>query len=433
MSKSKATQSGIIGVMVCVVVLAFLQQTNVIAIPVISGVMATFVPLGWDPATVAWYITICNVGCVFGPIIYSAIANKVPTKFVIIVAAAVIVVFGSAPAFLGSDFIVILATRFILGFGVGIIFSASPVLINANMDEKTGARWMGFVQVFASIGMVVYQTATGFIGVIDWHLSMLLHAASLLIILVVLLALRSDRDPGSKKFVAPEGAVDAQTAIKEGGDKLTFAQRFPLQVVIYWLFIFISVSGIYLLQVELSTLAPTLPVLASDPAVLATTADVGLILSVHTITGLFAALVFGLVFNKIHEWVMVCGAVIAVFALACCYLATDMILLYVGAGLLGIAAPCLVAACFQLAGRNAAPTAAAMAVSIAVAAQNLGVIAEPLWTKPILGALGLDANGGRDPFILGVVLFIAMIVLAAINAVAAGRKNKKLRRGENNA
>ncbi len=413
---TKSARAGIVGVMACVVVLAFLQQTNVIAIPVIADIIGTFAPLGYDPTTVLWYITICNVGCVFGPIIYSAIANKVPTKLVIIVSAAIVVVFGSAPALLGTNLEIMLLTRFILGFGVGIIFSASPVLINANMDEKTGAKWMGFVQVFASIGMVLYQTATGFIGVIDWHLSMYLHAISVVIILVFLFALKSENDPGSKNFVAPEGAVDAQSAIKEGAAKLSFGERFPMQVVIYWIFIFISVSGIFLFQSNLSVIVAT-------PDIGGNSADAGLMLSVHTVVGLVAALVFGWVFNKIREWVMVLGAVIAAISLACCYLATDQVLLYVGSGLLGIAAPMLVAACFQLAGRNAAPVAAAMAVSIAVAAQNIGVICEPLWATPILNALGLDAAGGRDPYILGVVLFIVMVVLAGINAAAAQKRN----------
>jgi MFS family permease len=414
----KTARAGILGVLTCVVVLAFLQQTNVIAIPVIADIIGTFAQLGYDPTTIMWYITICNVGCVIGPIIYSALANKVPTKIIIIAASAVIVVFGSAPAVLGTDLTMMLVTRFILGFGVGIIFSASPVLINANLDEKRGARWMGFVQVFGSIGQVAYQTSTGFIALADWHLSMYLHAASVLIILVVLFALKPENDPGSKKFIAPEGAVDAQKALAEGADKLTFSERFPFAVVVYWIFIFISVTGIFLFQANLSVLVAT-------PQIGGTSADAGLMLSVHTLVGMVAALVFGFVFNKIREWVMVLGAIIGAISLACCYLATDQVLLYVGSGLLGVAAPMLVAACFQLAGRNAAPTAAAMAVSVSVAAQNIGVICEPLWATPILNALGLDANGGRDPFILGIVVFIIMIVLAAINAVVAGNKAKK--------
>lgn len=412
---NKAASRGIIGVLACVVVLSLLQQTNVIAIPVIANIIGTFAELGYDPQTIMWYITICNVGCVFGPIIYSALANKIPTKAIIIVSAAIIVVFGSAPAVLGTNLTAMLVTRFILGFGVGIVFSASPVLINANLDEKRGARWMGFVQVFGSIGQIAYQTSTGFIALTDWHLSMLLHAVSVLIIIVVLFALKPENDPGSKKFIAPEGAVDAQKAIAEGEAKLSFSERFPFAVVVYWIFIFLSVSGIFLFQANLSVLAAT-------PQIGGTSADTGLMLSVHTLVGLVAALAFGFVFNKMHEWIMVLGAAIAAISLTCCYLATDQVLLYVGSGLLGVAAPMLVAACFQLAGRNAAPAAAAMAVSVAVAAQNIGVICEPLWATPILNALGLDANGGRDPFILGIILFIIMIILATINAIVARKK-----------
>lgn len=408
---AKKTKLGLVGL--CVLMLSLFQYTNVISMPVLASIMADMPE--YAPTTVMWFQTLPSVGCIIGPILYSALSNKVPSRILVIIACAAIAVFGSLPALLGTALIPMLICRLIFGIAQGFIFTAPKVLINANMDEKTGAKWMGYLEVFGSIGMIFFQTASGYIGLIDWHLSMYLCLIMIVVAVVVGIALPAKNDPGSKHYLAGEGAVNARSQAASG-EKLSFSKKYPASVWLYWIYVFVFVACIFNFQANTSTL-----VVAGG---LGLSSDAGMILSCHTIVGMIGGIVFGLVFNKIKEFAIPTAALLLGISWMIIFAGGNLTALYIGAALSGFAAPLAVASCFQLSGRNAAAVASALAVSIALAAQNVGVIASPYIFAFIQGIFGMNAAAGRDGFLIGGIICFVLVVVSIITGITARNKAK---------
>ncbi|MDR2672247.1 MAG: MFS transporter [Coriobacteriales bacterium] len=411
-------KNGIISLCLCITVVACVQYGAVIVNP-ISAAMIQAMP-EHAITTIMLVLTLPNFGLVLGSPTYAWLSRRFPTRTIIGIAGLGVAVFGTMPAFLGTDLPLILVCRLLFGFGAGILFAIPKVLVASNMNQKDSARWLGLIEVFGSIGMVVYQTAAGYLAMSGWHYPFYLHLVPLIAVVIVVFLLPKEKDPGSKFYVPTEGAVNARDTkdAKTGKvEKLPFFKKFPPVVFLYWVYAFMFLAGIF--------------VLLSNIAILVTSngygveSDIGMILSTHTFVGMFGGLCFGFLFRKLGEWIFPFACLLGVISYFAVYFSTGLEAIYFGSGLVGFGAPQIMAAIYQRCGRTAAASVSALAVTIAIAAQNLSQVLEPYWMTALCDALGFNTADGRDPFLVFGIIISVFTVIAVIQAIIVGRGGEK--------
>ncbi len=392
-----------------ILAVSFVMYGQSITGPLIANIIADAPQ--YDPTFISMIQTYPCLGVIISSIAYGALSRRFSNRILLIAATVLYVIGGVAPAFLGSDIPAILAFRVVLGLGTGIYCTIPVALIAENFEGNTGAAVNGWVQVSASIGSVVFQTAAGYIALLDWHMANYLSLLSIVACIVALLLLpKTPKDPANTARLQ-KAAAEERAARKS----MAFSEKYPPIVIAYFVEIFLFVGGIAILMMNAS--------IVIDMKGFGTPVEAGYALSIHTICGIIAGFIFGLVFKACKEYVLAIAAACALVSYLLCGFATNLGMVYAGAGILGFAAPWTCASLYQLIGKYSAPIASAMAVSIATALQFGAQFLLGYWLAPLCTALGL-APAGTDPFLVYAVVYGVLLVAFLVQA-ATGMKRRQ--------
>ena len=411
---SEATKNKATAAAICILLITLIEYSGNIVNPIVATIMADMPQ--YPANAIILIMTIPNVGFIFGPVIYSTLSRRHPTRLLVSIGLTIGIVFGTIPAWLGQQYYLILACRVLYGFGIGMIFTAPKVLINGNFNEKDGARLMGFSEVVGSAGMMMFQSLSGFLAVRDWHFSMYLHLL-LLIGLAAIILLPRRNDPGSSRYVPAEGVVDIRVTEEEKTTKKSLKEMFPPIIWFYWLSTMGWMLAAFILLTNLSIYV--------DQLGLGDASDVGMMLTLNAFLGVVGGLIFGPLFKRIGDWTLPVAFFIAVLGFTSVSFSPSMFALYLGVGLMGFASPICISATFQLVGRRAPRETSALATSICISLQFAIQIVSPLFATAILKLLGVSTGDIRNLLIVGLVEFIILFTITVI-VTARYRHNRRV-------
>jgi MFS family permease len=284
--------------------------------------------------------------------------------------------------------------RFVMDAGIGILTTAAADLIVHFFDGSTRQTMMGWNQAAASVGGVIFQLIGGYLAGINWR-----HAciATTLCAVFYLIAF----------IILPEPSPKAKTSEADKGVKVKFRMLGRTWALSIW----------YLFYAMFTFAFVTTTLMMAAGEHIATSADLGLTMSLLTISVSIVALFFGLAAKIFKRYVIAAGMLVNAIAALVAFTGRSLILIDIAMVLCGVGLALVVPGVLTRVTTIVVPAAATMALSIFYATSGLGQFVQPLVFARIQKELGI--TDFRQAFVISlaglIVLFAYMVIYTIMN------------------
>ncbi|MCH5138241.1 MFS transporter [Clostridiaceae bacterium UIB06] len=313
-------------------------------------------------------------------LISGKLAGTVMTyRSLIIIGIVLFLIGGAAPYFI-SNFTLILVMRGVLGAGLGIITPLGGALTLTLFEPREAENLMGAGVVVGNIGGIVFQLLGGIFCAINWRftfLTYLLGAVSLLIVI----------------FFYPKLPLNAKADVEK--------VKMPAIAYIWSTLYAILMMLVYPMLTGMSSL-----VLANHYG---TAAGAGVALTMFTIGGMIAGVIFGAAFRMLSRFIIPIGVALNAIGFVFFVYGTNLTLLIVGATIVGVGFSLSGTAIMMYVGRSVPPAGTAFAMSIVMAFMSIGGFVSGFVFAFIEKLFNITSL--RFPFALSLVCFTAYAVI----------------------
>ena len=180
----------------------------------VIGTVSTIVSAQWQLSTTqtSWVTGAAILGAFFGAIVFGRVADVIGRKAVSATVACVMIVGAISSAF-AHDVTWLIASRFLLGLGIGGDYPVSAVLMSEYSNRKDRGRLVGLVFSMQAVGLVVGPLVafvllqSGISEALTWRLLLGLGAVPALA--VVFLRMRMPESPRFREAVRGQGVEAA--------------------------------------------------------------------------------------------------------------------------------------------------------------------------------------------------------------------------------
>ncbi|MGL5765479.1 MAG: MFS transporter [Sarcina sp.] len=117
---------------------------------------------------------------------------KIISKKSLIIIGLILFAIGGLTSPLTNNIYLLLFTRLILGFGLGITAPMSLVLIGDFFEGSERDKFMGYSTALSNIGSIIATLLVGTLSVIDWRLSFLIYIFVIIVLVIVIFFLPKD-------------------------------------------------------------------------------------------------------------------------------------------------------------------------------------------------------------------------------------------------
>lgn len=343
---------------------------------------------------VTWISTLPTLFTVIGTALAgSVMGKKVKYRTLAIASGLLYVIGGCAPA-LFDNYAGMLVCRALLGFGLGLMSPLGNALIVGNYKGQKQASLLGYGTLFMNAGGIILQMLGGALADMNWQLVFWGHAFGL-VGLIMAFFLPEPNAP----TVAPE---TEKTGKKE---KMSSAVW-----IIAILFVIFNVLN-YPIMLNISTLFVMRD--AGTAAAAATS------LSLYTVAGCVAGLVFGTIFKFAKRWCIALGYILCGLGALCVYVGQNAIVMTLGLVLVGFGFSTIMPAFFAWVGVVTPASTVAGAISICMAFTNLGAFISSFWLQFLTAVFGENIMSGI------MVEIVVFLVIGAIFLIYSPFKEKK--------
>ncbi len=357
--------------------------------PVLPAIQAAFPKVA--PSIIQLLSTIPSLCCVIFSPVYAKLTDIAARRKILFVAIVLLLIGGILPAFI-DNFTFFLVLRFVMGAGVGLLTPAAADLIVHFFDGSTRQTMMGWNQAAASVGGVVFQLMGGYLAGINWRYACIATAVCAVFYLIAFV-------------IVPEPERQSKTSAtnKEVKAKFRMAWRtwtFSVWYLFYAMFTFAFVTTTAMMAVGEK---------------IATSADLGLTMSLLTISISIVALFFGLLAKLFRKYVIACGLLINALAAFVAFTGHSLILINLAMMLCGVGLALVIPGVLTRVSSMVAPVAVTMAMSIFYATSGLGQFVQPLAFAWIQKQMGI--TDFRQAFVIslaGLIVLLAYILIDTI-------------------
>lgn len=284
---------------------------------------------------------------------------------------------GVAPYFMAtSSFTAILAVRAIFGIGLGIVTPLGGALIIAFFDGEVRAQMMGFGNVVANVGGILFQLLGGMAAGIAWQYAFLPHALGVITLVLILFLPEPEKAP-------------VQTA-GEAKPKL------PGSVFGFALAIFLITALVYPMLVNMSTI---IAVTGMGGA-----ADAALVLTMFTIGGMAGGFIFAKVFGIFKKNTFAVGLAMLAIAMVSIGFGNSILFMYIGTTVAGVGFSFIMPTIFMDLGAAVHPSQMATASGIVMACMNIGGFCSAYIFAFLGSIMGMTENI-KFPFYVSMTVF----------------------------
>jgi len=330
---------------------------------------------------VSWISTLPTLFVVAGTFVTGNVMGKsMKYRTLAILACMFYLVGGCAPAFF-DNYMLTLVCRAILGFGLGLMSPLGNALIIGLYDGQKRASMLGYGTLFMNAGGIILQMLGGTLAEINWNYVFYGHAFCLLGLVMAFF------------LPEPETKAPAASTVSASKEKMN-----PIVWVIATLFCLFNVLN-YPIMMNVSVL---FEVRNAGGATAAATS-----LSLYTVAGCVAGLVFGNIFKVAQRWCLTIGYALCGAGALVLYIGSTNMIMTVGLMMIGFGFSIIMPTFMAWTGAITPPSTVAAATSILMALMNLGGFISSFWLQI------LNAVAGESMYSAIIVEIIVFFVTAA--------------------
>lgn len=141
-----------------------------------------------DPILIKLVLTIPSVMIIPFSFLSSYLTKKISKRSIVLLGLAIYVVSGVGAQF-SNTIEILLASRLVLGAGVGLLMPLSFTLISDHFQGKEQAKMMGYNTAFSNVGGIVTMLLAGYLASFNWRVPFNVYWMGLGIFILVFLYL----------------------------------------------------------------------------------------------------------------------------------------------------------------------------------------------------------------------------------------------------
>jgi len=303
--------------------------------------------------------------------------SVVKYKTLLIIGMVLFIGGGVAPYFMvTSSFGAILAVRAVFGIGLGIVTPLGAALIISFFDGEERAKMMGLSGVVANIGGILFQLLGGLAAASSWEFAFLVHGLGIVTFILIL-------------FLPEPAKAPAQPA---GETK----PKLPGSVFGFAFAIFFMMVLIYPMLVSMSTIIAVTGIGGAPEA--------ALVLTMFTIGGMAAGLIFAKVFGIFKKNTLAVGLGLLALAMMSIGLGNTIVFMYLGTTLAGLGFSFILPTIFMDLGAIVHGSQMATASGIVMASMNVGGFCSAYFFAFLAGIMGMTGVI-KFPFYISMTVF----------------------------
>jgi len=310
------------------------------------------------------------------------ISNKIGIKRTILIGLSVIGLSGIAPLF-SDNYWAILASRLLLGVGIGLFNSLAITVINKFYSGEDQSKMLGFRGGCEQIGATIATLLVGFFLSFSWHAAFLIYLLALPIAILFW-------------KVIPELPHDEIKQSKEKESKMTFSTG-PIL-----LFIFVTLIVMTNILVMLQ-----IPHLAMDRGIMSAKSS-SWVVSLNTLGGFIGGITFGKLYTKLNKLSLPFFTLVYVIGLGVLLVASNSFLLAIGSLVAGFSGATACVSGFNMIASIVPEHSQSSANTMLLIGCNIGSFSTPygiLLAQKILG------NTSVAPISFFMMVLIAIVVI----------------------
>lgn len=354
-------------------------------VTVVTPAMATLAQhfVGKD---VSWISTLPTLFVVIATMVAgSLMGRKVKYRTLAIVACLLYLVGGCAPAFF-DNYAGTLVCRAVFGLGAGLMSPLGNALIIGLYDGQKRASMLGYSTLFMNAGGIILQMLGGSLAEVGWNYTFYGHAFCLIGLIMA--------------FFLPEPEKQAPLPnSKTTGAKEKVSGMVWVIAILFMLFNILN----YPVMMNISVLFETRN--AGGAAAAATS------LSLYTVAGCVAGLIYGKIFQFAQRWCLTLGYALCGLGAVLVYVGSTAVIMTTGLMMLGFGFSIIMPTFFTWTGIVTPPSTVAIATSILMALMNLGGFVSSFWLKLLTAVAG---ESMYSALIVEIVIFFATAVVFVI-------------------
>ena len=270
--------------------------------------------------------------------------------------------------------------------GLGLMAPLGNALIVGNYKGQKQASLLGYGTLFMNGGGIILQMLGGALAEMNWQLVFWGHAFGLIGLVMA--------------FFLPE--PDAPAAVPEAasaGKKEKMGKAVWLIAILFIVFNILN----YPIMLNISTL---FEIRNAGGATVAATG-----LSLYTVAGCVAGLIFGTLFKFAKRWCIALGYILCGLGALCIYVGQNAAIMTLGLILIGFGFSTVMPAFFAWVGVVTPASTVAGAISICMAVMNLGGFVSSFWLKLLTAIFGENILSG---IMIEIVVFLIIGVIFLI-------------------
>lgn len=334
---------------------------------------------------VSWISTLPTLFVVIGTMLAgSVMGKKMKYRTLALIGSILFLIGGCGPA-LFDNYALTLVCRAVLGFGLGLMAPLGNALIIGLYKGQKQAAMLGYGTLCMNAGGIILQMLGGALAGIGWQVTFWGHAFGVIaLVLAFFLPEPEAQEPVKTEGVQKKEKMGSVVWILSALFLLFNVLNFPIMMNISVLFVMRDAGG---------------------PAAAATA------LSLYTVAGCVAGLVFGKIFQYAQRWCFAIGYAICTCGLMLVYFMTSGVMMTIGLMLVGFGFSIIMPTGMTWLGIATPPSAIAIGTSIVMALMNLGAFVSSIWLK-VLNAIFKETI--FSAIISAIVVFAALAVLFVV-------------------
>lgn len=265
-------------------------------------------------AMIEMLTTVPSLFLMISVLISSFIAKKIGYKQTASLGLLIVVVSGILPVFV-SNFYLILISRAMLGFGIGLFNSLTVALVNSFYQGKDRAKMYGLQSAFEGAGGIFITFIAGQLLKIGWQAPFLAYAIAIPVCIVFIKFI-------PKVATANDISVDTNVIVKENGFK-----KDNIMLISFIALLFVAASLYMTMGIKVSTLITT--------AGYGNASDASLVIILLSLGAITAGTLFSKIIKIFKQLTPIIGLLILALAMFLIGISNSMIITFAGGFLTG--------------------------------------------------------------------------------------------------
>lgn len=265
-------------------------------------------------AMIEMLTTVPSLFLMISVLISSFIAKKIGYKQTASLGLLIVAVSGILPVFV-SNFYLILISRAMLGFGIGLFNSLTVALVNSFYQGKDRAKMYGLQSAFEGAGGIFITFIAGQLFKIGWQAPFLAYAIAIPVCIVFIKFI-------PKVATANDISVDKNVIVKENGFK-----KDNIMLISFIALLFVAASLYMTMGIKISTLITTVGY--------GNASDASLVIILLSLGAITAGTLFSKIIKIFKQLTPIIGLLILALAMFLIGISNSMIITFAGGFLTG--------------------------------------------------------------------------------------------------